>query len=217
MATASRIGCWFRAAARPSSRDLTATWHATGMRPRRAPVSADLSAAGTIGGPITRESAVIPGNRIQAKTAEASVYANCLVDCHAEGRGFESHQPLRRSPANRAVFRFGGVLDRLPNTQITRMSSAFSAGLVGDLFVTSSGTYMGRERAPCVPLPAHSATAVAAQRCPCCHGCEGARAAYRQCLSRGEFSRLCMMRVIGSQSRAEATSLNFSSDLRKDH
>ena len=58
---------------------------------------------GTIGGPITSESPAIPGNRIQSKTAELSVYADYPDDCHAEGRGFESHQPLSRSPANRRV------------------------------------------------------------------------------------------------------------------
>src|SRR4051812_33816935 len=61
---------------------------------------------GTIRGPITTESPVIPGNRIQPKTAEASVYAVCLDDCHAEGRGFESHQPLRKRPLVERVFSF---------------------------------------------------------------------------------------------------------------
>jgi hypothetical protein len=42
----------------------------------------------------SERSPAIPGNRIQVRTAEASVYANCRDDCHAEGRGFESHQPL---------------------------------------------------------------------------------------------------------------------------
>jgi hypothetical protein len=50
-----------------------------------------------------------PGNRIQAKTAELSVYADCADDCHAEGRGFESHQPLRISPLAERVFSFAEV------------------------------------------------------------------------------------------------------------
>src|SRR3954454_21804535 len=51
-------------------------------------------APGTIGGPINAESTVIPGNPIQPKSAPPSVYAETADDCHAEGRGFESHQPL---------------------------------------------------------------------------------------------------------------------------
>jgi hypothetical protein len=59
----------------------------------------DDRAPGTIRGPITSESPVIAGNRIQPETSEASVYADCQDDCHAEGRGFESDQPLSRTPA----------------------------------------------------------------------------------------------------------------------
>src|SRR3954451_19251672 len=66
----------------------------------------DDRAPGTVGGPITTESPVIAGNRIQPETSEASVYADCLDDCHAEGRGFESHQPLSKDPANRGVLYF---------------------------------------------------------------------------------------------------------------
>jgi hypothetical protein len=46
----------------------------------------------------------IPGNRIQPKTAEPSVDAVCLDDCHAEGRGFESLQPLSERPAFAGLF-----------------------------------------------------------------------------------------------------------------
>src|SRR4051812_25608496 len=63
----------------------------------------DDRAPGTVGGPITTESPVIAGNRIQPETSEASVYADCQDDCHAEGRGFESHQPLSKDPANRGL------------------------------------------------------------------------------------------------------------------
>src|SRR3954471_20516225 len=59
---------------------------------------------GTIGGPITAESPVIPGNPIQAKSAELSVYAEIADDCHAEGRGFESLQPLRERPLYERLF-----------------------------------------------------------------------------------------------------------------
>jgi hypothetical protein len=45
---------------------------------------------------MTAESPVIPGNRIQPKTAELTGYAGIADDCHAEGRGFESHQPLAK-------------------------------------------------------------------------------------------------------------------------
>jgi hypothetical protein len=62
--------------------------------------------AGDHWGPHNPESAVIPGNRIQPKTAEPTVNADCLDDCHAEGRGFESHQPLARSPLLERVLRF---------------------------------------------------------------------------------------------------------------
>src|SRR5947208_25389 len=64
---------------------------------------------GTVGGPITAVSAVIAGNRIRPETALASVYAEFADDCHAEGRGFESHQPLSRSPANREGFLVDGA------------------------------------------------------------------------------------------------------------
>src|SRR5689334_7283805 len=64
---------------------------------------------GTIGGP---NNGRIPGNRIQAKTAEARVYAEIADDCSAEGRGFASHQPLAfektcgsRVPTFRSCFR----------------------------------------------------------------------------------------------------------------
>jgi hypothetical protein len=84
------------------------------LQPRRVPLERCRIAwadrcRGTTGGPISAESTVIPGNRIQAKTAEASVYAVCADDCHAEGRGFESHQPLRINPADRGVSSFLGA------------------------------------------------------------------------------------------------------------
>src|SRR5437868_4557390 len=63
---------------------------------------------GTTGGPITSESPVIHGNRIWAATTELGSDAASADDCHAEGRGFESHQPLRISPANCGVFSFPG-------------------------------------------------------------------------------------------------------------
>jgi hypothetical protein len=59
---------------------------------------------GTVGGPNDAESCVIRGNPIQPKTAEPSVYAGRRDDCHAEGRGFESHQPLRERPLVQRAF-----------------------------------------------------------------------------------------------------------------
>jgi hypothetical protein len=51
----------------------------------------------------------IPGNRMQSdgirsgeKPAPTLRMGTSRTDCHAEGRGFESYQPLRRSPANHA-------------------------------------------------------------------------------------------------------------------
>src|SRR3954464_3750358 len=61
---------------------------------------------GTTRGPITAESPVIAGNRIHPKTALGRIHADFADDCHAEGRGFESHQPLARSPLPERVFRF---------------------------------------------------------------------------------------------------------------
>src|SRR5438128_660301 len=84
---------------RDTLEDLPNDVRATGDSP-----TSSSAPRGTIGGPITTESPVIPGNPIQAKTALASVYAEIADDCHAEGRGFESHQPLRINPANRRVF-----------------------------------------------------------------------------------------------------------------
>jgi hypothetical protein len=66
-------------------------------RPRATVAPTPCRVSGTIGGPITAESAVIAGNRIQPRTALASGYAQFADDCHAEGRGFESHQPLSKA------------------------------------------------------------------------------------------------------------------------
>jgi len=69
---------------------------------------------GTIGGPTNAESTVIAGNRIQAKTEEASGYADRVDDCHAEGRGFESHQPLEKDLQTRVFVLALSSLDLLP-------------------------------------------------------------------------------------------------------
>ena len=63
--------------------------------------------AGDHWGPHNPESAVIPGNRIQPKTAEVGVHAELADDCHAEGRGFEAHQPLEEALQIAGFFRFG--------------------------------------------------------------------------------------------------------------
>jgi hypothetical protein len=70
--------------------------HVRGVGPARGGAWGGLAGArGTVRGPMPAESPVIPGNRIQPETALASADAEIADDCHAEGRGFESHQPLR--------------------------------------------------------------------------------------------------------------------------
>jgi hypothetical protein len=82
-------------------------------------------------GPISAESAVIPGNRIQPKSAETSVYAEIADDCHAEGRGFESHQPLRLDPLPERVFAFLRALPATPrHRQIALLAHCWPNGRV---------------------------------------------------------------------------------------
>jgi hypothetical protein len=55
---------------------------------------------GTTGRPIRSESPAIPGNRIQPKTALAVIHADFADDCHAGGRGGESHSAASLNPAD---------------------------------------------------------------------------------------------------------------------
>jgi hypothetical protein len=91
--------------------------HRSGRTPP--PGAADVDTEGTN----TADSPVIPGNRIQPKTAEASVYAGCADDCHAEGRGFESHQPFRERPPPLPRF---PVLSRRSDEDVYRTRGASS-------------------------------------------------------------------------------------------
>ena len=116
-----------------------------------------LSAWGTIGGPNGRESSLIHGNRIQLKRRFPSEYAAAADDCHAEGHGFESHQPLRRSPLPERVFRFQGTLGIARGDFSRSMRCAqFTYGVGPVPTRTPAGSYDsrqgGRRDADCWPL-----------------------------------------------------------------
>src|SRR4051812_25798888 len=60
------------------------------------------------------------GIRAAEKPACTLEIGSSRTDCHAEGRGFESHQPLRINPLAERLFRFVSSLVRLHLQQTVR-------------------------------------------------------------------------------------------------
>jgi hypothetical protein len=85
------------------------------------PTPAQVGARLTGGGSRCPLGVRIAGNRMQSdgirsheKPASTLGIGTSRTDCHAEGRGFESHQPLRISPLAERVFSFLGLVETLP-------------------------------------------------------------------------------------------------------